>query len=467
MKNTAAIPFFAVTAAAAFGLGWVARPSADTSSVDGNEKSVSSSRVFSGRTSGGQSDGLNMNTPEGRFLSNYLVNGEISAEDMEAAMRELGQINDPLLRQKLLAELIENLTPDNAKAAFLALRESQPRGMFGRGGNGELSLLANAWGRLDGEGAMAALKEIAAEEPDRDRGGRGGGRGPGGLGREMIGALSGWASVDDASAIAYLDTVEDGREQAMAGVGIVRGLLMNGVSGAMNFVESMAGGEDGGGRAQEMYMAMIAGEVLEQGDEAAKDWVNSVNDPELKSGALTRVAMELMEGDREGTGDWLASFGDDEAAVSAVSRFSDSWSREDPQAVLEWADQLNGAAKAEAYEEAIESWAREDSSAAGTFLSNLPASAERDSATGAYATRVSREDPVVAMEWAGSISDEQLRQEVTVEVAQDWYRIDRAAAEEWIATSNLSDEQVNEVTSTQRGDGGGGGFRGGGQRGGR
>jgi len=386
-------------------------------------------------------------------------------------MKELGQINDPLLRQKLLAELIENLTPENAKAAFLAFRESQPRGMFGRGGNDELSLLANAWGRLDGEGAMAALKEIAAEEPDRDRGGRGGGgrggdRGGDALGRAMVGALSGWASVDDASAIAYRDTLEAGREQGMAGIGIVRGLLMNGVTEAMSFVEGQAAGGEAG-RAQEMYMAMIAGEVLEQGDEAAKDWVNSVNDPDLKSGALTRVTMELMEGDREGTADWLVSFGDDEAAASAVNRFSDSWSREDPQAVLEWADQLSGPAKAEAYEEAMESWAREDAVAAGEYLSSLPESAERDSATEAYATRISREDPVAAMEWAGTIGNEKQRQEATIEVAQDWYRVDRAAAEEWISSSGLSEAQVSEITSRRDGGGGNGGGGGRGGRGGR
>jgi len=444
MKNTAAIPVFAVTAAAAFGLGWVARPSNDAPSSDENEKAASSSRIVSSRGSGGPSGAPDTSTREGRFMSNYLVNGEISADDMAAAMKELGQINDPLLRQKLLAELIENLTPENAKAAFLAFRESQPRGMFGRGGNDELSLLANAWGRLDGGG---------------DRGGDA-------LGRAMVGALSGWASVDDASAIAYRDTLEAGREQGMAGIGIVRGLLMNGVTEAMSFVEGQAAGGEAG-RAQEMYMAMIAGEVLEQGDEAAKDWVNSVNDPDLKSGALTRVTMELMEGDREGTADWLVSFGDDEAAASAVNRFSDSWSREDPQAVLEWADQLSGPAKAEAYEEAMESWAREDAVAAGEYLSSLPESAERDSATEAYATRISREDPVAAMEWAGTIGNEKQRQEATIEVAQDWYRVDRAAAEEWISSSGLSEAQVSEITSRRDGGGGNGGGGGRGGRGGR
>ena len=298
---------------------------------------------------------------------------------------------------------------------------------------------------------MAALREIAAESGDegRGRGGRGG-RGPGGLGNEMMGALAGWATVDDAAAIAYLDGIENDREKGMAGFGVLRGLLVNGVDGAMSFVENLPASEDGRGRMQEMYMGMIAGEFLEQGADAAKSWIDSINDPSLKSGAFTRVAMELMREDREGVGEWLVQNGNDDAASMAVNRFADSWSREDPQAVFEWAEQLSGNTKAEAYEEAMETWAREDPGAAGEYLSNLAPSQARDSATEAYATRVSREDPVTAMEWAGTIGDAELQMETQIEVAQDWYRIDRTAAQEWIDANNLSQEAIQEITSTER-----------------
>ncbi|MEJ6567916.1 MAG: hypothetical protein QNL80_03560 [Akkermansiaceae bacterium] len=466
MKNATLVPLLAVTAASAFGLGWIVRPSGDDLSQDagGEKKSMMNAgerSVNKGMRGGG--GGVEVR-PEDEFVARFLTGGKISSEDMQAAIKEMSEVNDPLLRQKMLAALLENLTADNAKDAFLALRENRSGGPFGRGGDNELRLLSNAWGRIDGPGAMAALKEIAeASEGEGRRGGRGGRGGPGGLGNEMVGALSGWATVDGAAATAYLDTIEDDRQKGYAGFGVIQGLLVNGVDEAMGFVQGLPK-EGENNRAQEMYMGMIAGEMLEQGEDVAKSWVDSVADPDLKSGALTRVTMELMEKDREGTAEWLVKYGDDDSAARAVGRLADSWSREDPVAVLEWADQLSGETKVEAYEEAFESWTREDPTAAGEYLGNLAASPERDSATEAYATRISRENPVAAMEWAGTIANEEMRQDTVVEVAQDWYRSDKAAAEAWIATSGLPEESVQSITEQRRDRGmdfGGGGPRGG------
>ena len=47
---------------------------------------------------------------------------------------------------------------------------------------------------------------------------------------------------------------------------------------------------------------------------------------------------------------------------------------------------------------------------------------------------------------AKTINDADIRQETMVDVARDWYRNDRAAAEEWIATSGLSEDAVKSIT---------------------
>ena len=46
------------------------------------------------------------------------------------------QENDPLKRAALFASLIDRLTPENAKDAFQALKESNTGGRGGRGGGG-------------------------------------------------------------------------------------------------------------------------------------------------------------------------------------------------------------------------------------------------------------------------------------------------------------------------------------------
>lgn len=453
MSTSKTVPIIAVTAAAAFGLGWVVKPAPEA--AEGGSSSAdsadSSRRIASGRsgsTRGGSFEG----GPEHEFVREFLVDGKISPEGMKEAMKKMSETNDPLLRQKMFALLLENLTAENAKDAFTALRENR-RGGPGRGNDEELRLLANAWGRIDGAGAMATLKEMAEASGDEDdrrgRGGRGGG--PGGLGGEMMSVLSGWATVDGGAATAYLNGLEDGREKQYASFGILQGMLVNGVDEALGFVQSLPESEDGD-RSKGMLMGMITSEMLEQGLDSAKSWVDTVQDPDLRTGALARVTMEIMRDDREGAAEWIAKYGDEDAAAPAVNRLADSWSREDPKAVIDWADNLSGKAKVEAYEEAMESWAREDPTAAGEFLSGLQPSAERDAAVESYATRVSREDPVAAMEWAKTISNDEVRQEAEIDVARDWYRNDKAAAQEWINASGLSEEAVKSITEARGGD---------------
>jgi len=453
MKNSTMLPLFAVTAAAAFGLGWVVRPDAGDASISENtgQKGVRGGSPGSGRIiSGSPRVGSSNDGPEAQFLSRFLVDGKISPDDMKSAIKEMSETNDPLLRQKMFAALLENLSPENGKDAFLALQENRRGGPMGRGNDEELRLLANAWGRVDGAGAIAALKEIQAAQGedggDRGRGGRGG---PGGMGGEMASALAGWATVDSGGAIAYMNGLEDSREKQMAGFGILQGMLVNGVGEAMGFIQSLPETEDGD-RSKGFYMAMVTGEMLEQGLDAAKDWADSVKEPDLRTGVLARVTMEMMRDDREGAAAWIAKYGDEDAAAPAVNRLADSWAREDPKAVLDWAANLSGKAKAEAYEEAMGSWAREDPAAAGEYLATLQASPERDAAVEGYATRVSREDPVAAMEWVETIANESLRQEAVIDVARDWYRKDEAATTAWIASSGLSEEAVKSITDPPR-----------------
>jgi len=282
MNNSTIIPLVAVTAAAAFGLGWVARPdSTKSDQAAKSEDSNSRQRVISSDNRGSRG-GETGGSAESRFLSKYLQNGEISSEDMAAAIKELSETNDPLLRQKMLALLLEKLTPENARDAFLALQKNRRGGPMGRGGDDELRLLANAWGRIDGAGAIAALKEIAESMGDEGGRGRGGRGGPGGLGRELISALSGWATADSAAAIAHFEGLEDGMEKRFGAAGIIQGMLVNGVDDAMSFVQSLPESE-GEGREKGFYMSMIASEMIEQGLDTAKSW-------------LIEQGMEAMDG---------------------------------------------------------------------------------------------------------------------------------------------------------------------------
>lgn len=452
MNNFKVISFGAVTAVVAFLLGWVLRPDFEETRQGAgagrvmNHEGLSSrvGRPVSHSGEGGVETGV-----EGELGMRYLSGGEISAEDMRGAMGELLAVNDPLLRQKMLSFLLENLTAENAAEAFLALRDGGRGGPFGRRNDDELRLVSNAWGRINGEGAVTALEEMGETMVGARGGGRGRGRRGGVGGSAMVSALAGWAAVDGAGASAYFREIEGEWETHAGAYGVVQGMLVNGVGETMEFIGSLPETEEGA-RSKGRLMALVTEEVLEQGLESAKGWVHTVTDPALRTGVLTRVTMEMMNEGHAMAAEWIAQFSDEEAAVSAVDRLAGSWSREDPAAVLRWAEQLSAGSKLAAYDEALGRWAREDPVAAGEFLGTLGVSPERDAAVESYATRVSRQDPEGAMAWAETITDVELREGAREEVARDWYRNDPVAATAWIEASGFPEALVEEITSSSR-----------------
>ena len=72
--------------------------------------------------------------------------------------------------------------------------------------------------------------------------------------------------------------------------------------------------------------------------------------------------------------------------------------------------------------------------------------ADRDAATYGYATRVVHDDPAIGVEWATSISDPEARGSALVDTGRIFYRKDREAAQEWLATANLPEESVQKIT---------------------
>lgn len=478
MKQYTLVPVLVLTAGAAFALGWIARPDQKSSA---KAEASTDSKVLTNRANlrptSGSSFAKSARGPVEAFVSRFGQSGALAPEEMASAIEALRKENDPILRRKLFTELLEQLTPDNAAAAYLALREGrQGPGRFGpgRGGDGEdeIRLLANAWGRLDGAGAVAALtkmrEEQQAEEGEegegRGRGGRGGRGGDMRSGMDIVAALSGWATSGGVAAAKHVNGIEDERERQIAGFGVVRGMMVNGVDEAMGYIASMPKGEDGG-RAQSFYTSMVANEMLEQGTESAKAWVDTISDPDLRSGALSRVAESAVRENLDEAVQWVTKYANDESAQRAISRVADEWAEKDPQAVLTWAEGLPETAKAEAYGQAFQEWARQDPTAAGEYLGTLPNSTSRDAAVEEYAQNVAREEPSAAIQWAETISDQESRIETITDVARTWYRQDQEAATQWLETSGLPEETVKSVTEApQRGfdrfRGGPGGRRG-------
>lgn len=468
MKKPIVIVSWIASCAAAFGLGsFLKQEEAADLSGSGNG---ASGPLLSSLPGGGQSSGINgpevrggrKATADSPFAA-YIKGGEISAEDMKTLMKDVMDENDPIKRNELFNQLLANLTPENAKDAYEQLRKSR-----GRGDMEKSQLFLNAWGRIDGAGAMAELmaRREAGEGENNGRGGRGGrGGGRGGDGFEMMSILSGWATTDAAQATEYLNNNNDieGREKTMLQAGIVQGLLVNGVGEAMKYVNDLPTGDN----SREWMMGSIASEVLEGGIEEAASWVTTISDSQLKEGALNRVIDQYKREDLDAAADWVATMSGESYANDSIREIAEQMAETAPQKALAWAEALAEDAQPQVYREALNEWAKSDPAAASEYLLAMTDSTERDQGISGLTSTLQREEPESAIIWAQEISDPQLKESTLIDVARTWYNSgDQAAAGAWLETSGLSTEAVEKVIAEPtRGDFRG--FGGGGGRGGR
>ncbi len=461
------IALLTISSAGAFGLGWFLKPSAPEQSMAVNEiHGASTSSLTPGertRSAASSAKGNRAASP----IANYLaMDGTMTSDNISAAVKAMAGENDPLKKAAMLTALLDQLTPENAKAAFQAMREARGnrRGGFGRGGGDEMRLLLNAWGRIDGKSAIAELTALAEQErAEREANGEGG-RGRGGWGDrggstfDIYSVLSGWATEDSTAALEYVNSLEgDDRRKGMYTSGIVRGLMVNGVDEAVSFIAALPGDDEG---TRGRYMSTVAEEMLEGGTASAAQWADGLQDDDLKGGAMDRIAGVYANEDLEAAVEWINGHADQDYARSAVTEIAEEWAEKDPQSVIDWAGDLPNETQKRVFEEALDEWTERDPVAASEYLAQMPDSAVKDSAVEGFAKELAREDPQSAAAWAGSIANEEIRISTLTDVARNWLRSDRTAAEAWLPTSGLTAEAQASVLE-QRGGNRWDGFRGG------
>lgn len=368
--------------------------------------------------------------------------------------------NDPLLANKMFADLLLNVTPENAKEIYDALREGRPGGGgdFGR----EMGLYLEAWGRVDGASAVAAVAEQGGDPRRRGFG--------------AMSAITGWASSDPDAAKAYIASIEDDREKGMLNMGLINGLARTDPNGATDYVLALAAerkanateGEGGpgqdrgrGGWETDRQMETIANAQLRNGADVATAWAENLPDGDLKASAFDRVAESMARNDPAAAAAWIAEHANEDYSGRAVREVAQEFARTDPAAAIGWAETLPEERKGEALRQTLEEWTRSDPTAASTYLSEMQESPARDAAIGSFARELDREDPEAAAAWAASISDDGSRAETLSSVGRSWLRSDPEAAKAWLPTSGLSAEVQEAILTEPQRDGGRGGPGGG------
>ena len=352
---------------------------------------------------------------------------------------------DALTANKMFADLLLNLDADNAREIFDALRESgRADGNFGR----DMGLFLQAWGRLDGPSAVAAVADLGGDGRRRAFG--------------AMSAMEGWASTDSDAAKEHVASAEDGWEKGMMRQGLISGIARTDPNAATDYVleleaERAASGESGDDRwrgyAVDRQMEVIAEAQLRRSPSDATSWAEGLPDGDLKSAAFDQVTESYVKVDPAAAAEWVSDHASADYAQRAVREIAEEFGRTDPEAAIEWAEQLPDESKGSALAETLEQWTRNDPLAASEYLQNMDASPARDSAVASFARQLDREDPAAAADWAATIEDQERRDETLRAVGSSWMRTDPDGAKAWLPTSGLSEEAQQRIIEQPEGRG--------------
>ena len=179
---------------------------------------------------------------------------------------------------------------------------------------------------------------------------------------------------------------------------------------------------------------------------AAKQSIELVADPELRSELLSELVDVWAETAPEEAAAYVVSLGD-EATNEQKTALARSWSRINPSAAAAWLDTLDPAdpsiSRAARY--VIREWARYDLNASAEWLNSRPASPELDRAVASYTYHAVQEDPASAMAWAESVDSDRMKGYLQMRVAGAWREDDPAAFQTYLDSSDLSDERKEEL----------------------
>ena len=383
----------------------------------GNSKASTAQATATPWRSGSASKPGNVQTdgqPSATVLGS--VNGVMNAADMKTTLDSILKETDPIKRNRLFAELLDHLTPENVQVALDTLRD----GGMEPGNFRDMALLTYAWGKMDPEKALAYAAEV-------------GGRGQAFMTSSV---LSGWASANPQAAMDWLHNQKsEGFEKNIMARGLIEGLMQNDPEAATRLAVAETDAELQG----QFFDSIARQQIKTQGAEATRAWLDKM----LASGTVN-----------------AASLG------SAVREVADQLADKDPKATAQWAMTLPaGDAQEGAIRESVRAWARTDPTATSQFLTGMAASPAKDRAVENFARTVAREDPQAAATWAATITDQELRDRTMLRTAQEWYQKDAQAATTWAQSSGLSaDAQQKIQNPPEEGRGGGGppGMRGGG-----
>jgi hypothetical protein len=182
--------------------------------------------------------------------------------------------------------------------------------------------------------------------------------------------------------------------------------------------------------------------VLRDGVEAAFRWAEGLPDSEdeFKLNVFRRVASSAAEVDPQAAAAWAERHADGEHGLQLPRRVGTRWAKRDPESAMRWLSTLPESwNRDDGVRETYRTWLRLGGDRPMEWLRNAELEPWLDPAVSLFAKKLSYEDPEAALEWAGRISDEEIRWGTVGVIARAWLMADEEAAKAWIDGAELPD----------------------------
>jgi hypothetical protein len=290
---------------------------------------------------------------------------------------------------------------------------------------GEYALLLTAWAKADPTAALVYARENTSGNFARDT------------------VLTAWATLDPESAIRWADSNHEGDGPNPFMAGIIRGLAETDSARATELLTGMPRSAERG----QALDAMLS-HILRQGAEAARSWINSLNDDSLRNGAMMRMARGMAATDPSGTVDLLlANPGD--ATQRRLDDVYSVWVGQDQQAAVSSLTSLpQGEFRSNALRGVVSGVAQNNPQEALALMNRFPADVT-DRVVQHFVWSSFGPDPAIAASQIARISDENSRDHMYRRTLDAWMRRDAASAETWISRNPLPESVLNHLSRQQ------------------
>ena len=423
-QKTTLIAAVAVCSGVGFMVGRISSdPSSSTPGqagpAGGNANSNGSSFNGSGAPSGPRARAENARRTTG-LATGERRGGQSSTFIKDPIVRMESIINtpDPLDRAEAWLRFVKGLDATQVADVVASFRG---KGLT-RDNMSEYSMLLTAWANYDPVGALDYAKENTGTP----------------FARQTI--LTSWATKDPAAAMEWAKANHEGEEANPWMVGVIRGIASTDPARATELMNAMPYSRE---RAE--ALSAVQGHYLKQGPDVARAWALSIEDKDLRAGAIDRIAGALARTDPKGTADWLMA-NPSEGSTRAMSRVMERMAESDPEAAMAYFQGISDEGlRSKAFAGLAEEMGETDPMAAAKFIDANPALAT-DDIYEEFIWNARRQDPALGAQAIGSIQSVDRQNRAYRQYIGHWLRRDYNAAVNWVNQNQLPESVQRSVS---------------------